>query len=158
MATTAISIKFRDIEGKEVTEVLFFDSGDVGTVALAQAQLAKYETLLEAVSGLPIVEANVTFGLTVDTGQSPDAGYSVRAGARLSFLNSDTVSDSLYVPGFLQGKMSNDIVNDADAQVLALINAIKGDGADGEEPLSTRGSGALWATYRGGKGTSRKVK
>jgi len=158
MATTAISIKWRDVEGLEKTEVLFFDSGDVATVAEAQAQITAYEALLEDVSGCIIVEANATFGLTVSAVETADVGYSVRAGAYLSFVNSDNVGDGMYIPGILNGFMSDDVLNDAATEPAALIAAMLGSGVGGEEPLSTRGSAALWTTYRGGKGASRKVK
>lgn len=158
MATTAISIKWRDVEGLEITDVLYFDSGDVGTVALAQTQLTAYEALLEDISGCIIVEANVTFGLTVSTVETADVGYSVRSGAYFSYRNSDTVGDGIYIPGILGGFISDDVVNDAATEVAAFIAATLGTGAGGEEPLSTRGSASLWTLFRGGKGASRKVK
>jgi hypothetical protein len=158
MATTAISVKWRDVEGLEKTEVLFFDVSDVDTVAKAQTQLTKYELLLEDISGAVIVEANVTFGLTVSAVATPDVGYSVRAGAYLSFQNSDNVGDGIYIPAVLNGFMTDDVLNDDDTEPAALIAAMLGTGSDGEEPLSTRGSASLWTAFRGGKGASRKVK
>lgn len=158
MATTAISIKWRDVEGKEITEVLYFDTGDVGTVAQAQTQLTAYETLLEDISGCIIVEANVTFGLTVSTTETADVGYSVRSGAYMSYKDSDNVGQGIYVPGILGAFIVNDIVVASATEVAAFIAATLGTGAGGEEPLSTRGSSALWTTFLRGKGASRKVK
>lgn len=158
MATTAISIKWRDVEGKEITEVLYFDVADVATVAAAQTQLTAYEALLEDVSGCVIVEANVTFGLTVSTVETPDVGYSVRSGAYLSYKDSDNVGQGLYIPGILGGFIVNDIVVETATEVAALIAATLGSGVGGEEPLSSRGSAALWSDFIKGKGTSRKVK
>jgi len=158
VATTMISVVFEDVEGLRWREPIYFDVGDVDTVAKAQTQLGKYETLLENLSGCAIVEAQVTFNLTVDTGQSPDVGYSIRSGAYLSFRNSDSVGDGIYIPGILGNKISNDVIIDSETNVAAFIAAASGSGANSEEPLSTRGSGSLWATYLKGKGASRKVK
>lgn len=159
MPTTAISIVWEDVEGKKKSEVLFFDAGDVATVADAQTQLTAYETLLQNVSGCVISHASVSFPLTVETVEQPDAGYDVRAGAYLGFRDSFGEPQGIYVPGILGGKIANDVVVDpaADEQIEDLVNAILGSGANGEEPLSSRNTASQWQSYRGGKGTSRKV-
>lgn len=158
MATTKISVKWRDAEGKEVTEQMYFDVGDVATVAAAQTQLTAYEALLEDVSGCIIVEANVEFPLAVSTVEIADVGYNVRSGVWIAYRNSDGVGDGLYVPGILDGMTSEDKLDRGVSEVNLLLNAIEGTGINSEERLSTRGSASLWATYRGGKRVSRKVK
>jgi len=152
-----ISLIWQDVEGNRIPSQLYFDSTDVATVALAATQLTKYEPLLEAMSGCAIVEASVTFPLTADTNENPDGGYSVRAGAYLSFRDSDGVGQGIYLPGILGDKISNDAVDDSDSDVSAFVDAATGNGTDGEEPLSTRGSASIWSTWRGGRGASRKV-
>jgi len=158
MASTAISLVWEDAEGKRYPTTINFDYTDVDTLAKAATQLSEYEPILEAMSGCVITEASVTFPLTADDVATPDVGYSVRAGAYLSFVDSDGVGQGIYIPGMLASKMANDVVNDGDSDVAAFIADALGEGVGGEEPLSARGSGALFTTFRGGKGASRKVK
>lgn len=158
MATTLISVRMTDVEGLHYRVPLFFDFSDVDTVAKAQAQVDAYEPLFEAVSGCVIDEAEVSFPITVSGTGSPDVGYSVRSGAWLAFQDSDGVGSGLYLPAILGAMIANDSVIDTQTNMAALLAAMTGTGANGEKPLSTRGSGSLWTTYRGGKGASRKVK
>jgi hypothetical protein len=157
MATVGISIVWQDVEGLRFADRLDFDAGDIPTLIVAQAQLVLYEGLLENVSGGAIVEASVTFPLTVSASESPDAGYSVRSGAYLSFKDSDSVGQGLYIPCILGDKIIDDVVDADDTEMAALIDGILGN-TSGTKPLSSRGSGSLYASYRGGKGASRKVK
>lgn len=157
MPTTQISFRWTDTENDHIREVLDFDSADVPTVAEAQEQATKYELLMEALSGCKIDEISVTFPLTASTAESADSGYSVYAGATLSFQNSDGIGDSVYIPGILEAKIANKVVIDSDAEVDEFIQAATGNGANTEEPVSSRGSGSLWALYKKGKRATRKA-
>lgn len=155
MPTTRITTFWEDSEGHVMPIPIFFDTGDVSTVALAQATYDAFDSLLQAVSGSALVAAEVCFGLNVTPG-SPAAGSRNDAGAYLSFLNSVGSADGLYIPGFLGSKISNGVVNDGDADVAALITEVTGAGA--ADPFSTRNVAALWAAYRIGRQVVRKIK
>jgi hypothetical protein len=157
MPTTQISFRWTDTENDHIRETLDFDTGDVPTVAEAQEQATKYELLMEAMSGCKIDEISVTFPLTVSSAEAADSGYSVYSGATLSFQNSDGVGDSVYIPGILEAKIANKIVIDSDTEVAEFIDAATGSGANTEEPVSTRGSAALWTLYKKGKRATRKA-
>lgn len=154
MPTVLISTVWEDTEGARISVPLYFDAADITTLALAQTALTAYEPLLHAVSGNAIVEAKVSFNLNVAGTETPDAGYRVDAGATLGFTDSDQVGQSLYLPGILEDKIVNGIVAADDTDVLALINYITG----GTYPLSSRGSASLWANYRIGRATVRKIR
>jgi hypothetical protein len=152
-----MSLRWRDVEGKssQLVVPMYFDAADVPTLADAQTTFTKYETLLHALSGCVIAEAEVVFPLTLAGTESPDAGYRTRTGATLSFINSDEQGDSIYVPGILDDKIIDGIVDSSDSDVADFITEATGGGTT--DPLSTRGSGSLWTDYEGGKQTNRKV-
>jgi len=159
MAQTAkISFHWVDGEGTTsgMTTPLHFDLGDVATLAEAQAQATLYETALHAVSGCAIDRMEVTFGLSAAGTESPDAGYRTRTGATLSFLDSDGVGQSIYIPGILDDKILDGVVDSSDTEVAALINAILGN-VGGTDPVSSRGSASAFDSYVGGKQSNRKV-
>lgn len=158
MPTVRVSVKWRDVEGKtsQISEPLYFDVADVATLAEAQATFTQYEGLLGAVSGCAIVEAEVTFPLTVSLAQAADPGYRTRTGATLSFVDSDGVGQSLYIPGILDDKIANGVVDETDGDIVPLINEIIGNPGV-TDPLSTRGSAAKFATFEGGRQSNRKV-
>lgn len=153
MPTARISTLWQDTEGRQVSIPLYFDTGDVSTLALAQTAFNAWETVLEALSGNAIVGAEVCFALTHSTAESPDSGYNVRSGAYASFMNSDSQADGLYIPGILEAKMIEGILDPTDADVAAFITAA----TTGTYPLSTRGSASLWTTFRRGFETVRKL-
>jgi hypothetical protein len=133
---------------------LYFDAGDITTIANAQSAYTAYETLMQALSGNIIVGAEVCFALNLAGGESADAGYRVDAGATLGFTDSDAVGQSLYIPGILEAKITNGIVSASDTDVAALLTYI----SSGAFPLSSRGSASLWAAYRIGRATVRKLR
>lgn len=155
-ASVRITTKWRDAEGSEKTLPLYFDPGDVSTVAIAQTVFTGYETLLHAVSGAAIVGAEVCFGLTPALTENPDAGYSVYNGAYLSFENSDNRGDGFYLPAVLQGKIANELLIPSDSDVAALIDVIL-NGTGGLAPLSTFGSNSLWQIFKIGRQVVRKI-
>ena len=156
MPTVRMSLTFQDVEGSKKTIPLYFDSADITTLAIAQTVYTIYETALHAVTGAAIVNAEVCFGLNLSNAETPDAGYSVYNGAYMSFDDSDDVGQGIYVPAMLQGKMANELVIPTDTQVAALIDLIL-NGTGGAEPLSSRGSAALWTAYKIGRQVVRKV-
>jgi len=155
MPTTRVTLFWEDSEGHTMPVPVFFDTGDISTVALAQTAVDLFDSLFQAVSGSHLKGAEVCFGLNAIAG-APAAGSRNDAGAYLSFQNSVGSADGLYIPGFLTSKISNGVVSDADADVAALITEITGGGA--ADPLSTRNVAALWAAYRVGKQVVRKLK
>lgn len=156
MPTARITTIWRDIEGKQMTVPLYFDTGDVSTVALAQTAFTAYETLLHAMSGNAIIGAEVCFGLTPAGTENPDAGYYLNSGAWAGFENSDTVGDGLYIPGILNSKVVGGVLDSGDADVAAFITAATGGGTP--PPLSSRGSASLWASFVRGFQTTRKLR
>ena len=154
MPTVRVTTVWEDIEGARISVPLYFDTGDVSTVALAQTAFTTYEALMLAMSGSSIVSAEACFGLNVSGAQNPDNGYNNRSGAFLSFVNSDTIGDGLYIPAMLDDKLSGGIVDESDTQVAAFIN----EALNGTIPLSSRGSASLWLAYKIGKETIRKIK
>lgn len=154
MASVRISTKWRDTEGREVSVPLYFDTGDVSTVALAQTAYTTYELLLQALSGNALFEAEVCFPLVSTGAGSPDSGYNVRSGAYASFMNSDSQADGLYIPGILESKMINGILDIAETDVAAFIT----EAISGAIPLSTRGSGSKWSSIIRGFETVRKLR
>lgn len=155
MATVKISTTWEDAEGDQKTIPWYFDSGDLTTIALAQTAFTGYETLMHAISGNAIVAAEVCFGLNVAGTQNPTAAYNVHSGAYMSFTDSDDVGQGVYVPGVLDSKLVNRVLNAADSDVAALITAMTGGGA--LDPFSSRGSASLWAAYNIGRRVVRKV-
>lgn len=153
MPTARITTKWQDTEGRQTTVPLYFDSGDVSTVALAQTAFSTYETLLHAMSGNAIIDAEVCFALTPALTESPDAGYNVRSGAYASFENSDTIADGIYIPGVLESKMIAGILDFVDSDVAAFI----AEAISGTIPLSSRGSASKFALFRRGFETVRKL-
>lgn len=158
MPTVLISPVFTDVEGNTYSVPLHFATADITTLVLAQSNFNSYETALENVSGCAITAASVTFPLTVDGGQSPDNGYNTRSGATLSFEDTDTVGESLYIPGVLDTKLINNIIDAADTDVAALIDHITNADSPSPHGLATRGSAALWTTYKIGRASIRKVR
>lgn len=152
MPTVRITTIWEDSEGRRQSVPLYFDSLDITTLASAQTAYVAYETLMLAISGASIVEAEVTFGIAVAGGQTPDSGYNVRSGAYLSFENSDDVGDGLYLPAILENDIANGVVNPDDADVAAFI----AQATSGSPPLSTRGSASLWSDFIRGRETVRK--
>lgn len=156
MPTARITTLWQDIENKRMTIPIYFDTGDVSTVALAQTAFSAYETLLHAMSGAAIVGAEVCFGLNVAGTENPDPGYYLNSGAWAGFENSDTVGDGLYIPSILNSKVVGGVLDSSDADVAAFISEATGNGT--APPLSSRGSAALWAAFVRGYQTTRKLR
>lgn len=158
MATVRMSVTYEDAEGDRVTQALHWDSADVTTVAEAQDAFTDFETLIHDVTGGAIVDAEVSFPLTIAGTETPDAGYSVFSGATLSFRDSDGNGQSLYVPAILQSQIAGQVVNDvATPGMLEFLADVETNGfGTGGHRLSSRGSGALWNTFLTGKRSTRK--
>lgn len=158
MPTNRITFYFQDAEGDQISVPTYWDSTDVTTVAQAQDVVTDFEALIENCIGPVVYAATVEFGLTVSSVETPDDGYSVYSGATLSFKDSDTVGQSLYLPGILQSQIANEIViPTASPGMLEFLADVQTNGfGTGGHRISSRGSGALWNTYVIGKRSTRK--
>lgn len=147
-----------DHEGDTIVIPTYWDSADVTTLAEAQAIAAGLETLLEDVSGADVLESEVSFPIAASDAANPSDGYSVHTGATLSFLNSDGVADSIYIPAVLESLVTNKVVQDTGdmGTLITAFTTATGVGANNER-ISSRGSGALWSSFRGGKRSNRKT-
>lgn len=158
MATVRISVKFIDHEGDTVTIPTYWDDTDVTDLASAQAVAAGLETLLEAVSGADVESMEVSFPIDAADSPNPSDGYAVHTGATLSFLNSDGIADQIYIPAVLESLIQNKVVQNtgAMATLITAFSTATGVGANSER-ISSRGSGALWSSFRVGKRSTRKL-
>jgi hypothetical protein len=152
--TRMISYTLRDEEGVEKSYQLYYDSADITTIAEADTLAGEYAALINAVSGLVVVGAKIEWDLTVPDGGAADAGYSHQDGVTFSFIDSFEVGASFYVPGILSANIVGEEVNVGTTGMQNLINAALGLGTT--EPLSQRGSGALFDTFVGAARASRK--
>lgn len=161
MATVVISFEFVDKERQTISVPLHFDAGDIETLEKAQDVATTYITKLHGVSANRVQRDTVTFPLTspaVDFGVAMPEGYSVRAGATLSFRDSQNVGQSLYVPGVYDTQLIDGVVNSETTQMATLLDdAIGRDSSENGEPLSAR-SGAKFSSYVQGRATTRKIR
>lgn len=157
MSTVLISVTFIDHEGDTRTVPTYWDDTDVTTLAEAQAVCTGLETLLRAVTGTDIEEFNITFNQAPGQAPNPSDGYPIHTGATLSFLNSDGVGDSFFVPGILESLIQNKLVlnQNAMATLITAFTTATGVGANNAR-ISSRGSGSLWNEFRIGKRSNRK--
>ena len=156
--STRMNFTWRDKEGKssQLTVAVYFDNADITSIADAQATFTAYETLLHACSGCHIVAGEVIFPMTTADVENPDDGYNTRSGAILQFKDSNGVGQSLYIPGVLQDKIVNGVIDENDGDITALVNEIIANPGT-TDPLSTRGSDSKWSTFEGGRQANRKV-
>lgn len=152
--TRMISYRLQDAEGVEKSYQLYYDSADITTIAEADTLAGEYAALINAVSGLVVVGAKIDWDLTVPDGGSPDGGYSHQDGVTFSFIDSFEVGASFYIPGILNANLVGTEVNVGTTGMQALINAALGLGTT--EPLSQRGSGALYDRFVGAARSSYK--
>lgn len=153
--TRTISLTWEDSEGNQKSFPLYFDSADITTIAEADTLAGEYATLLAAVSGCIVVDAKIEWALTVPAPGTADGGYFLNSGAYLSFEDANEVQSGIYIPGMLNANIVGEVVNPDATGVAALITAATGGGTT--EPLSTRGSGAQFASYVRGFLTQRKI-
>lgn len=154
--TRTISLLWQDSEGNEKWETLYFDSADITTIAEADTLAGEYAALMSTMSGCIVVDAKIEWSLTVPAPGTADGGYFLNSGAYLSFEDSNEVASGVYVPGMLNANMIGKVVNAEATGVAAFITAASG-GAGASAPLSTRGSGAQFASYRRGFLTQRQI-
>lgn len=156
--TRMISFEWEDSEGNTKSFPLYFDSADITTIAAADVVAGIYAELMAAVSGCVITNASIQWDLTVPAPGSPDGGYFLNSGAYLSFEDSNEVGSGFYIPGILNANVVGKVVNPETAGMTALIEAVLGTSSEeGNEPLSTRGSGAHFAEYVRGYLTQRQI-
>lgn len=152
--TRMISYKLQDAEGVVKSYALYYDSADITTIAEADTLAGEYAALINDVTGLVVVGASIEWDLTVPDGGTADGGYSHQDGVTFSFIDTNEVGASFYIPGILNANLVGEEVNVGTTGMQALINAAIGAGTT--EPLSQRGSGALFDRFVGAARASRK--
>lgn len=156
--TRSISFLWQDSEGNQKTETLYFDSADIVDIAGADTLAGLYAAAMAEISGCIVVDAWIEWKLTVPAPGTADGGYFLNSGAYLSFEDSNEVASGVYIPGILNENVVGEVVNPAATGVADFITlAIGNSVVAGAEPLSTRGSGSQFATYRRGFLTQRKI-
>lgn len=168
MPSTLISFEVEDSEGDIVSLPLYFDATGadaVDTVAKANAAAAEWAKVLNFVTACRVGRATVTFDLGDKGGGKlvPTTAYTNDRGATISVRDSNTIGQSLYIPGYLLSEISSKVVSLDGENTVRLVAAIEEgeyhDGSDDveiEHRLSSRGSGSLWTSVLKGKQTTRK--
>lgn len=152
--TRLISFKITDVENVTKSYQFYFDSADITTIAEADTLAGEYAALLNAVMGLVVTGASIEWDLTVPDGGAADGGYSHQDTVTMSFIDTNEVGASFIFPGPLNANIVGEEVNVGTAGMQALINAALGAGTT--EPLSQRGSGALYDRFVGAARSSRR--
>lgn len=152
--TRMISYELQDAEGVRKSYQLYYDSADITTIAEADTLAGEYAALINAVSGLVVVGASIEWDLTVPDGGAADGGYSHQDGVYFSFIDSFEVGAGFYIPGILNANLVGNEVNTGTTGMQALIDAALGAGTT--EPLSQRGSGAVYDRFVEAARASRK--
>ena len=153
--TRTISFTWEDSEGNQKSFPLYFDSADITTIAEADTLAGIYAGLMAAISGCIVVDAKIDWALTVPAPGTADGGYFLNSGGYLSFKDSNEVQSGFYIPGILNANVVGKVVNPEATGVAALID--QATGVESAVPLSTRGSGALFAEYVRGFLTQRQL-
>lgn len=157
MATTMISLKWQDAEGRSRTERLWFDAATMANPTQAQDALDDIEALIDILSGCQLAEANVTFPLTLAGVGSVAEGYNVRSGATLSFIDENMVGQNLYIPGVLDSLMQAGAVQNTGNMAAFITAMISGGFGTGTYLPVTRNTSAAWDTFVKGVETTRKT-
>lgn len=159
---TIISYEIMDTEGNRTSMPVKYKTGEVNTVALAQGVVNEFVPLFEKISKCTIVGVSVEFALTltdaaVVTALATGAEdfYTNDRGATLSYITTNEVGDSIFVPGWDLDKMSNKVVSTAAADVGNFLNALLGAGITGGYKAVDR-AGDFYASYVRGRQTTRK--
>lgn len=123
MADSLLSVGILDDAGATKRANIFLP----GTMTLAQIQgwSDVYQPLLDAVDDGKLVDAQVTFLLTMAGGLkgSPVADSTVRRGADLTFLNASRYKWPAYIPAWSLAFIDNGDINITDTDVSDFLSA-----------------------------------
>jgi hypothetical protein len=97
------------------------------TLAQAQGFITSFAALIDTIVGGVIVDANVSFPLTLPGGikSTPDAGATVHRGGLFGYDNPSPYKWSQYVPSLSPSLLLGDAVNVGDTDVGAYITAME---------------------------------
>jgi hypothetical protein len=119
-----VSTSVQTSDGRKTIEV-FLPAAT--TLAQAQGFLTGFAPLVDVIMGGVIVEASVSFPLTLPGGlkSSQDAGATVHRGGLFGYDNASLYKWSQYIPSLTPTLFVGDLVNVGDTDVAAYITAME---------------------------------
>jgi len=126
MPVTHLGYTLLDAKGKKATTGVKIDSASYTLAQIAEFA-SEFGDLLDNITECKVIECTAYISLTPGASlkASPVAGSDVEEGGLFTFsVAGSAYVESINVPGLVQGKFTNTVVNTADTDIDAFVDAI----------------------------------